>query len=805
MSFNENNYSITHLLGNTNVPRNLLPTLRSTKRRKDPDGGSSVPYFTNTNGKTLRLLYTREVSTVVTDTQVDIAFASNSYQAIIATINAVDVSNLEAIDGDGFLIIRNKNPGKTHRLEIRPWTTPANDAAPVFGFRVTPFPGSISYAGEISSSPGIRTEENPQGTTLVGKDEDFNSPALNRPSATLLQKIQDLTNELERDVVVYREVSATLQNHPISGTRPCFVLNNSNLRLPIEVMGMAGRTSGMSGSFSGRLDPFFTLLGHDGGGGFVNSELAKDDAFEPIPATALGAFYATTSTAFDDSQSFAAWGTPDGRSIYGPTVPNKNKHAPVTITSFDGNIAYCAGATFQTNLIKKNDPVQISNPVTTAPFDHSGWFAVEKVISQTHLALRPLSPSERSPTVLNRPRSINPAGLGTLRVAMGYFIPATNVWIRVDVDNVFAVKLRVAVAVPLREALAEDFALGRSGTFQGLGSVVQDHMFGSEDRHTAAQISSFVPSETWAGSDTVEGDNLEEMINDIIADLAATTGSGGTACIGGGELNLGGSTFPILVPAGTLESQLFSLLQQIRENVNYGGPAAWADGSTIGILHLLDVVNKIVGDLSSFDVDDDTTDDGSTKIGVDYLEDADGNGQWNGGTLRSVLAHLARGGSSHAGMYYLQGFDFALEGDGTIDIGAGGISITTTDVLLAYNLAKLVPVPPTFSSRGYFFSGGVIRFQVKVAQTVEVTCHLVHARNTGDPDTPPTPDTDIDEFFTGTYTAGFHEIDLIPAAGRYLRTYSPIPANLVLFFQVISGDGCVFLNADIKIEYGIPS
>lgn len=548
MSFNENDYSSSHLLGNVDLPRNLLPTLRSTYRRNDPDGGSAVPYFPNISGKTLRIAYTFEVMSVVTNAQSNVTFASNSLTAIIAAINAVDASHLEALDQDGFLVLRNKNPGKTHKIGVESWTTPANDAAPIFGFRVSPFPGSVSYAGELSSSPGNRDEENPQGTALIAKDEAITPATFNRPYGTLLQLIQEIQSELERDVVVYREIAATLVLHPINNGWPSYALADENLRLPIEMMGMAGEIS--SGDI-GKLDPFFTVLSPEG----LNSEFGRDPSPDSYlgdlnPGGVLGAFYATTGTAYNDGASFTTWGTPDGRSIYGPTVPNKNKHVAVAIASFDGNIAYCPGALFETRLVKKNDPIQISNVVSTAPFDHSGWFAVESVIDEEHLAIRPLSAAERVPAAGNRPRALNPKGLGNLRVAVGYFIPARDVWLYVGVNGVQDIRLRVATAVPLREALAEDFALGRTGTWQYLSSLLSDHILGSANRHASTQISGFTSATTWADGSTITGANLKATIENILTDLRDATAADGAGRIGS-KARSGGE-----VASGSISSQL---------------------------------------------------------------------------------------------------------------------------------------------------------------------------------------------------------------------------------------------------------
>ena len=670
MSSDRNSYSPRHLFGNANVPRNTNPLLRATNRRADPDGGSAVPYYANASGKTLSIIYTKILLGNVNPIQVDVTFASNSLASIISTINAEDPDHLEALDQDGFLTLRNKNPGRTHSISIEPWTIPADDAAAIFGFRVNPFPGYISYAGEIASAAGVRTELNPQGTALLGRDEDLTSAALNRGPATLIQLMQELRNELERDVIVYRSVPVTFGTHPISTSFPAVELTDDTLRLPIEVLGMLGITSGGD---TGRMDPLFSILSDDG----TNKELGIDiDADttngEYRRAGVVGAFYATAATAFNDGVSFATWGTPNGGSIYGSSVPNKDKHPAIAIDSFDGNIAYCPGATFETLFVKKNDLVEITDPLVTVPFDHAGWFAVERVIDEEHIAIRTVSPAERVPSPAPTPGEINPVGLGDLRIAMGYFVPASSVWVIADINGSPAAILRVAVGVPLREALAEDFALGRTGTWNHLSALLNDHINTvAADRHTAAQIGGFTTG-AWADTSTSTGASLVAVINDIVSDLASIAGTGGSARLGGGAISIGGSS-PNTLAAGTINAQLTALLTTLRDQVNYDGSGSWADGSSIGAQNIEAAIDQIVSDLAS----DTVADDGAQKIGAQPTPSI------GAGTVRSQLLALSEdwGKLSRAQTWTaLNIFNHIIEAEGsqTGDTNENPALLTTT-------------------------------------------------------------------------------------------------------------------------------
>jgi hypothetical protein len=76
MASDENIYGIEHLLGSANLPRNSSPRLRGTVRRADPDGGSSVPYFSGLNTKTLTVNVTPVGDLVLT-------FTADGYQDAI--------------------------------------------------------------------------------------------------------------------------------------------------------------------------------------------------------------------------------------------------------------------------------------------------------------------------------------------------------------------------------------------------------------------------------------------------------------------------------------------------------------------------------------------------------------------------------------------------------------------------------------------------------------------------------------------------------------------------------------------------
>lgn len=570
MSFDQGDFpSAANLIGNVNVPRNVNPTIRSGVRRSDPDGGSSTPYYPNTSGKFLRLGYSNEVASVVTDQQIDISLSSNSLATIISTINAAAPLHIQASDQDGFLVVKNLNPGKTHYLKIMPYTTSlVDDAAPVLGFEVFPLPGSISFAGEISAAPGSRTQQNPQTTSLITKDSDLTAGEVNRSFASLLQMIENLRAELSRDVIVYKDVALNFSAAGIAQ------ISDDSIRIYAPPI-----TSPTIQDF----EKFFRVLNTD------NEQAINTAAgYNGIHVTNL--FYGSGA---DTSSVFVAWGTPDGKKATGTTVANKDKHASTTVTSIKGNVVYCASADFVTAKVKAGDPVQLTAS-NMQPFDHSGWWAVDAVIDSKHLTLRPMADTagEPAPAAGNKPRVLNPSAGGSLRVAVGRFLPAGDIWIEIDDTTVTNMVVRMPVAVPLREVAIDTQGQGGTGFLDQVSNLLYDHISDATSAHEASAIGGFVSTTPWKnGAFSGNTASIQATIEDIIGDLSSIFGGENTEMLGAQTLTILGAP-PNTIASGNLKSQLVALLTLIRDHVNdglahagagatYSGSPNFADGTNI--------------------------------------------------------------------------------------------------------------------------------------------------------------------------------------------------------------------------------
>lgn len=602
MSFETLYPGAANLIGNVAIARNVNPTIRASIRRNNPDGVSSAPYYPTASGKTLRLTYTIEVSTVVTPATVDIALSGTSMATVIANINAADTANIQAFDLDGFLTIKNLNPGKTHVLTVSPFSTPSSDAAPVLGFAVSPFPGSTSFAGEISPAPGARTQLNPQTTTLLSKDDALGAEELNRGFVSVLQMLESLRAELARDVIVYKNITLSFVAHATDGITSAKV-NDDTLRFfyPFpEIDPPTGLNARELSAFYRVLDP--STLGED----LVNFGVGTTDA-TALLVTNL--YYATTSTPFISSAAFSAWGTPDGGTIVSSTTANKTKHPSTSITSIKGNIVTCSAATFVTHKVKAGDPVQFT-ALILQPFDHSGWFAVDAVIDETHLAIRPMAAAEE--TALSngiKPRFLNPLAGGTLRVSVGRFVPAGDIFVAITASTAASHVIRAPVGIPYIQTLTEDRARDLSGSLSRLSAAVQAHLGATTNAHTATAITGFTSATSWRDTTTITGVNLKQTIEDILTDLKAqATGDSGTGRVGAEAISIGGGS-PNTLAQGTILTQLTTLLTAVRDHVNlasgahaassisYAGGASWADGTTNPAATVEAQLDKIVTDL----------------------------------------------------------------------------------------------------------------------------------------------------------------------------------------------------------------
>lgn len=559
MSFNETRRQSAQIIGNVTTPRNIMPTLRTSKRRTDPDIDSTIPYYPSLSGKSLTLQYT---DSSYVEQEVIVSFSSDGYSSAIAAISAADEDNLEAVDQDGFLAIRNINSGGRHFLRVS-----AGTAANVLGLAIDPEPGSVSYAGEFSSTPGVRSQKNPQGTALLGRDEDLTSAAINRAISTVLQHSDLLKVDLDREVVGFISCPVSIDvREGVTG----FYLDMPTSRIPVNARDLGEAIPGI-------LDPFFEFTD-------AYDQTLYGESFQKM--TVVNVYYYEPGTPMSNAHGFDVWGEPDGFSVYQPAISYKTKHAAVAITSIVGGVVYCPGATFSAKYVQKCDPVLIQGATNTSPFDHNGWFVVDEVIDTEHLLLRPMSVNESIPTGAPddvRPSELNPTGtgFGNLSVHIGNFIPISTMFFEVNIDagiHPFPT-VRMAVGMPFRSVLLDYFSYGKNGNQNNLGLALYQHIGGVGYKHDPDDINGFTSATLWKDGSTITGSDLKATIENILTDLSnINSGQAGTRKVGGDDILISGSP-PNNLIAASLRDQLVDLLTKLQTHVLDG--TAHAGGSAI--------------------------------------------------------------------------------------------------------------------------------------------------------------------------------------------------------------------------------
>ncbi len=639
--------SPSHLLGKVEIPRNTYPTLRAGVRRSDPDNTSVVPYYSGVSSKTLTVRYS---DASMNEQSEDIVISSNGYAQILTQINAVDPANLQAFDADGFICLRNLNAGGTHYLQVMPQAVEADDAAFVFGFRVDPFPGSLSYAGEIATAPGNRIQKNPQGTALLGRDESLSAQGINRAVAAAILLSERDRRDLTREVLVIQDVPVTLQNNStvagadgLSGgaqtaARNVFTIDDPTLRIPIHLVPTPTAGGDMLKEFLKlTLDGSEAIMDVDGLGQRFQ---IKSVHYSTNPTSAN--FRSTTNA----DNTFAVWGTPDNKSIFGTSdLTQKDKHSSVAITSIDGNIITCSGATFEDKFVQPGDTLIISGASNTSPWNHDGEYIVEEVWSNEIISVRPKLDVEPSVFPDNlRPSGLNPTGtgFGNVTIPIGFYLPASNLVFTLEAIAATGVTgwnltgsvsgsffLRMKVGKPFREVIAQEMAKDFSVRPDRILDFLRGHISDASGAHLATAINWSGAVPTWATTgESVSGSTIQAVLTSLVSQLGdATSPQTGATRIGSAAIAAVTNTAPnASLAAGNIQDQLLELLEQINGHMSDGGSHAgggagylgsgnWADGTPVPASTIEQAIDRIVSDLAATT----TSDDGAGKIGMQAL------------------------------------------------------------------------------------------------------------------------------------------------------------------------------------------
>ncbi len=566
----DNLSDITHAVGNVNLPRVTNPTIRGSIRRHDPDGGHASPYFPSLSGTSLSV----QIGGIHS---VTINFVSNLMEDAITTINAADPTNLRADDIDGYLQLTNLNGGNKNWLQINSGT-----AASILGFAIAPEPQSFSGAGDLqTSSPGravTSVQNNPQGTQLIAQDEDLTSSVINRAIYGSFRQVERFVKDLDKLVPVWRKFSVTVSVQPVTSNK-IFVINNSALRIPIEGFGISG-----TGPSSFVLDQIVRLKDTN------DNDLYDITQSDPVPHISMIIYNDGTIGVADNAHTFATWGTPDGKSIFG--AGTKNKQGPVNISSIRGNIIEADTATFQTNVVQVGDTVVIEGATNTTPFSHIGEFVVTEVIDEHRIGVRAKGFQDEAYIGNGLPSELNqnlPGGTvyGTVRVIFGAYVPAQHATFVVPswVPN-GSYTARVLCGVRIRDLVAGDFGSQVSANQEQLATTFYNHITAalSGFRHHTADVDSpavsGAPNSLSSGTALAQITALLGMLNSLYGGEIAYPGGGNWA---DGTTN----------PATTVTAQLTKIVADLAGSTGTGK----IEGSAVGGDLIAERLDQQIADL----------------------------------------------------------------------------------------------------------------------------------------------------------------------------------------------------------------
>lgn len=462
-------YSLDHLLGNAAVQRNVFPRLTGKIRRTDPDGTSSVPYYSGLNTKTLNIAYTIEVAGNVTPATTSVTFSSNGMRDAVNAINALDASNIEASDLDGFLSIRNRNGGKTHYITV----DTASDAAPVLGFEIAPYPGSTSIAGEFASSPTNRSQKNPQGTAALSKDETLDSASINRAVAEFSDILYRMLREQDREVVGFFD--AAIDSSYMFSLGGFVAIKMAFLstvpRIPINCFTDIGTpvNPGIE-----KLLPLYRLSDSNG------DDIVLASGVVPRITNVLWGNTASV-TGFNPDATFGTYlplPSPTALSALGSSGQSVQKVPAYPIVEISGNVVKIGSVPFlATKGVVPGDYVTIAGSTIATPYSHNGDFIIDEVIDESTLSLRPLTRFDPQFTGNDTPQGLNhgTSGLGNLTVLVGPFLNGpgliwlTNIPIAQGAEfNSLSPKFRIATGVRFKETNVASYARSPASGIAGL-------------------------------------------------------------------------------------------------------------------------------------------------------------------------------------------------------------------------------------------------------------------------------------------------------------------------------------------------
>lgn len=379
------------LIGGADTARTINPQIRNTIRAAAPDMSSTEYHWVNLSGASLTIFLFGDVVTNYT-----ITFTGSNLSNVLNDINTTDPVNLWAEFQDGFLIIKNLNPGGKNSIAIAGGT-----AASILGFASYPNPLSIGLAGDISFAPGSSLQSSL--SKLISKFDTLSDTSINRSLTAILSTMDSLLSDTDREVAVPVTYNCTVTAGKID-------------------LGADGITDKLYIGFATTANPTQDQLDNY----FNFQDLNDNDIF--MYNTKLRVDSVTYGSVVDKTQSFSSWNTADGKSIFGGLSHWQKAKISSTITTIEGNVIKCTGAQFITSKVKVNDTVYISGATNNIPFSNNGEYLVDNIYSEDIIGLKIKSNNDFIFMANGNPASINSnkrggESYGTLTVIIGKALP----------------------------------------------------------------------------------------------------------------------------------------------------------------------------------------------------------------------------------------------------------------------------------------------------------------------------------------------------------------------------------------------
>lgn len=464
-------------MGNTDVSVLSQPEIRGAEHK---DSSGEFPALTALLPAELVI----ETEDPATSGGISAVFSdAGSMEHVLAQINSALASYATAEEYEGCVVIKSTGLGEGAYIRILQPIGGFDDASDALGFPVHPNPTATVSAGDLQDAPTRPLQqENPVGTKYIAAGEDRVGSAYNRALHRLGLNADQLYTWLRKpvarmlDLQVDETAWASYIDENADGT-----IDQINLSAALAALHPAddGRIY-IDGNLSrlSTLDEiarFFAVLDDD------HKEMMAGDRIVRIGAVTRGQRGATRPGFTNDiSAPVPALSDTSGVSVDGNNAlgVDREKHAAVQITEVrQRTVVYCETATFETSGVTAGDIAVIAGSLVDTPFNHSGDYIVETVVSETELVLRPSHDS-------GHVRELNPddsASFGTVTIQSGGEWE-TDIWLtfepplpRFPVGN--KIRLIVPVETPLGELPVDALVAGDIRTSEEVDGWVAENLW----------------------------------------------------------------------------------------------------------------------------------------------------------------------------------------------------------------------------------------------------------------------------------------------------------------------------------------